>query len=79
MKAPVRTDAGTVTPGTRLRILSVHADTPVSAAFPDGVDHQARALEGREGEVTCIDDEGQLHGTWGGLALIPEADRFVIL
>lgn len=34
---------------------------------------------GKEGYVTHIDDEGQLHGTWGGLAIIPEEDEFIIL
>ena len=26
----------------------------------------------REGVVTHIDDAGQIHGTWGGCAIIPE-------
>ena len=34
---------------------------------------------GRVGEITHIDDIGQLHGTWGGLALIPAIDDFIIL
>lgn len=25
---------------------------------------------GRKGEITHIDDAGQIHGTWGGCALI---------
>jgi hypothetical protein len=79
MRASLDTDAGTVIPGTRLRITSVYTAAPLSAAFPDGVDHHAKDMEGREGEVTHIDDGGQLHGTWGGLALIPGVDRFVIL
>lgn len=28
------------------------------------------------GVVTSIDDIGQIHGTWGGCALIPEEDLF---
>ena len=32
---------------------------------------------GREGVITVIDDMGQLHGTWGGLALIPSLDKIV--
>lgn len=35
--------------------------------------------DGREGVVEYIDGIGQLHGTWGGLAIIPEEDDFVIL
>ena len=35
--------------------------------------------DGREGIVESIDSIGQLHGTWGGLAVIPEEDLFEIL
>ena len=31
------------------------------------------------GFVTYIDDLGQLHGTWGGLAIIPEEDQFIVI
>ena len=34
---------------------------------------------GREGIVEYIDDTGQIHGTWGGLAIIPKNDKFEIL
>ena len=34
---------------------------------------------GKLGEVTVIDGIGQLHGTWGGLAIIPEEDTFEII
>ena len=33
----------------------------------------------REGVVTHIDDASQIHGTWGGCAIIPEVDEFIIL
>ena len=33
----------------------------------------------RVGTVTHIDDAGQIHGTWGGCAIIPEADTYIIL
>ena len=33
----------------------------------------------REGVVTHIDDAGQIHGTWGGCALISEIDAYVIM
>ena len=33
---------------------------------------------GREGVVKHIDSAGQLHGTWGGLAVIPKVDKFEI-
>lgn len=35
--------------------------------------------EGDEGIIEKIDDSGQLHGTWNGLAVIPEMDRFEII
>ena len=33
----------------------------------------------REGRVTHIDDAGQIHGTWGGCAVIPEVDTYIIV
>lgn len=35
--------------------------------------------DGKEGTITHIDDIGQLHGTWGGLAVIPNEDKFIEL
>lgn len=32
-----------------------------------------------ESTVEYIDAIGQLHGTWGGLAVIPEEDEFVVI
>lgn len=37
------------------------------------------SYSGKEGTVTFIDGLGQLHGTWGGLAVIPEEDSFVLV
>lgn len=34
---------------------------------------------GREGVVRSIDDAGGLHGSWGGLAILPEKDSFEII
>lgn len=34
---------------------------------------------GREGIVEGIDSLGQLHGTWGGLAVLPEEDEFIVI
>lgn len=34
---------------------------------------------GRTGVVEIIDSVGQLHGSWGGCAIIPEADTFEII
>ena len=33
----------------------------------------------KEGIVTKVDDMGQIHGTWGGCALIPNEDEFKII
>lgn len=33
----------------------------------------------REGIVKFIDDMGQIHGTWGGCALIPDTDSWEII
>ena len=32
---------------------------------------------GKEGVIQFIDSMGQIHGTWGGLAVIPGEDSFV--
>lgn len=32
---------------------------------------------GKEGIITHIDDIGQIHGTWGGCALISGIDSYV--
>lgn len=34
------------------------------------------AYKNRTGNIITIDDLGQIHGTWGGLALAPEVDVF---
>lgn len=79
MKKYIDTSAGTITPGTKLRIVNMKHTTAPSAAFPDRIDHQAKENDGRVGDVTFIDDAGQIHGTWGGLALNPETDQFEII
>ena len=35
--------------------------------------------DGKKGTVTHIDDAGQIHGTWGGCALIPGVDEYKVL
>jgi len=44
-----------------------------------GKDTQAQNYNGKTGEIEYIDDEGQLHGTWGGLAVLPDVDEFEII
>ena len=34
---------------------------------------------GREGTVRTIDDMGQIHGTWGGCAIIPGEDSYEVI
>lgn len=34
---------------------------------------------GKEGTVEYIDDTGQIHGSWGGCALIPDEDVWELL
>lgn len=34
---------------------------------------------GKKGEVIYIDSIGQIQGTWGGCALIPNIDTFVVI
>ncbi len=34
---------------------------------------------GKMGEVIHIDSMKQIHGTWGGLAIVPEADKIKII
>lgn len=42
-------------------------------------DPVGKRYAGKTGEVTHIDSIGQLHGTWGGLAIIPGVDFFEII
>ena len=57
--------------GDTLRIIRMNDD--------GGKDLQARMYNGRSGVVEHIDSLGQLHGTWGGLAIIPETDEFEVI
>ena len=41
--------------------------------------YSGERYSGKEGYVKSIDDIGQLHGTWGGIAVIPEEDEFIVL
>lgn len=34
---------------------------------------------GKEGVITHIDDYGQIFGSWGGLAVVPDVDDFEII
>ena len=34
---------------------------------------------GRTGVIISIDDMGTLHGTWGGLGVVPDCDDFEVI
>ena len=44
-----------------------------------GTDWQVQKYNGKEGVIEHIDSIGQLHGTWGGLAVNPECDEFKVI
>ncbi len=50
--------------GTKIKIISMDGEPQYT---------------GKEGEITRIDDAEQLHGTWGGCAIIPGVDTFEII
>ena len=60
--------------GDRIRIIDVDA----TATFNDGIDTAALAMQGQTGTIEYIGGE-QLHGTWGGLAVIPACDKIEII
>lgn len=70
-KKHIYSTQGPVSVGNRIRIIKMDDK--------GGKDKQATAYNNREGVITKIDDSGQLHGTWGGLAVIPEKDVFIVL
>jgi len=62
------------------------ADTPFDSDVKVGdkirivhLEGEDNSYDGKEGEVEHIDSIGQLHGTWGGLAIIPGVDDFDII
>ena len=53
----------------------VEVGTKIRIIYMDGEPHYA----GREGTVIYIDSIGQLHGTWGGLAVVPGIDEIEVI
>ena len=61
------------------RIYGVHiGDTIRITSMKDPYIPQG-SYDGRVGVVKSIDSIGQIHGTWGGLAVIPTEDRFMVI
>lgn len=50
--------------GDKIRIISMEGEPQYS---------------GKEGVIEFIDGIGQLHGSWGGCALIPNVDKFIMV
>lgn len=61
--------------GDTIRITEVQYH---SNLFPDGIDHQAKAMIGCTRVVTHIDSAGNLWGTWRGMSVLPE-DKYEII
>ena len=57
--------------GQKIRIINMDDN--------NGQDVQAHEYNGRVGIIRLIDDIGQLHGSWGGLAVNPEIDDIEII
>lgn len=52
-------------PGMKVRIIHL-----------DGEDNR---YDGKEGVIEYVDAIGQLHGSWGGLSIIPDVDEFEVI
>lgn len=59
--------------GDKIQIIALAAEPKTGVADP-----AAKEYEGRIGVVEYIDDLGILHGTWGGLGILPK-DTYKIL
>jgi len=53
--------------GDKIKILRLCGE-PINSPYHD-----------KEGIIKYIDDIGQLHGTWGGLAVDPDVDEFLVI
>ena len=76
MKELIETRFGKVRIGSTIRIDDVDATTTITK---DGIDHQALEMKGKTGTVTYIDDADHIQGTWGGLYVLPEKDKFTVI
>ena len=63
---------------TTERVYGVHKGDTIRITRMDDP-YSPESYVGREGVVEHIDSMGQLHGTWGGLAVIPGEDGFTVI
>ena len=75
MQQEIDTPCGKVRIGSVIRIDRVFPETGMTAS---GIDEQALSLNGRSGSVEHIGG-GNLHGTWGSLAVLADKDRFTVI
>lgn len=60
--------------GDKIRIINMKYNPSIK-----GDKEACMSYKGKEGVVEMIDGIGQLHGTWGGLAVIPGEDEYVVI
>ena len=61
------------------QVEKVKKGDPIRMNDYGGKDLQARMYNGRLGVVEYIDSLVQLHGTWGGIAIIPKTNEFEVI
>lgn len=67
------------------KVIPMRIGSPIFKKYEVGMKVHILKMEGevnytdKIGTITLIDDAGQLHGTWGGCALIPFVDEFEII
>lgn len=61
---------------TKIKVIRMNDN---SSMFKDGIDHQARDLNGKVLTYDFTDDSGQIFCKETGLALIPGVDEFEVL
>lgn len=63
-----------------VKVYDVHGTEVVEGVKVRIIDMDGEAAYcGRTGVVRAIDGIGQVHGSWGGCALVPEVDLFEVV
>ena len=60
-------------------VYGVHEGDTIKITHMDDPYLPKGSYDGKEGVVEHIDSMGQLHGTCGGLAVIPGEDKFIVI